>query len=78
MTADDLAGSTLILRTLSRDGDEVALEAIREEMRAADAYRDAGCVGRLECAGGAHVATCPVAAAEAAWITAMDHRRKCV
>lgn len=87
MTADDLTGATLILRVQTRDGDEAALKAIREEMWCADAYRDATCDADrkdgtpyrgelLECDGTDHIETCPLAMAKNAWTRAMDARRK--
>lgn len=93
MTADRLTGAVLILRPMSSDDDAV-LDAIREEMRCAEVYRDAKCAGRWapstvaiwrnaygvdpqpQCEGMLHVASCPVAVAEAAWVTATDARRK--
>ena len=46
MTGSDLKSATLILRVLTREGDDAALAAIAEELTLADAYRDAQCVGR--------------------------------
>lgn len=86
MTSDRLAGAVLILRPMSIDDDAV-LDAIREEMKAADAYRDAECVSVtwkvkhpthrfVPCNGENHHIACPVFVAHNAWMTAMDARRK--
>ena len=43
MTGADLKNATLILRLLTREGDDAALAAIAEKLILADTYRDAQC-----------------------------------
>lgn len=62
------------------------MSAIKNELRAADAYRDAACLNSTwtyasedlspPCRGGGHhVESCPSTAARSAWIAAQDRRR---
>jgi hypothetical protein len=43
VTGNDLKSATLILRVLTREGDDAVLAAISEELELADKYRDAQC-----------------------------------